>query len=168
MSKLFRSRNALILVILIVITAVVAVLGLVTRSNTPPVSVTVNAVDLENAVVELPAIPQPIPADLGGHRLIDWLFPAACAEEDESSSAAPQLAYDAYALVIFQGLPQGQNMQLLPLPPTDEGAYTFPLEQFDMAGNSYVNMLRVTSDSIWMESANCEGQDCIGEGVVTL
>ena len=64
-------------------------------------------------------------------------------------------------------LVQFQNSAgLLPLP--QEGEYTKTIRQELTDGSEYVNVLHVTPTGFWMEESNCEGQDCIGEGEVTL
>ena len=55
---------------------------------------------------------------------------------------------------------------LLPLPP--EGEYTKTIRQVLPDGSEYINVLHLTPEGFWMEEANCEGHDCIGEGEVTL
>ena len=55
---------------------------------------------------------------------------------------------------------------LLPLPP--EGEYTKTIRQEMTDGSEYVNVIHVTPTGFWMEESNCEGQDCVGEGEVTL
>lgn len=55
---------------------------------------------------------------------------------------------------------------LLPLPM--EGEYTKTIRQEMTDGSEYMNMIHVTPTGFWMEESNCEGQDCVGEGEVTL
>ena len=55
---------------------------------------------------------------------------------------------------------------LLPLP--TEGEYTKTIRQTMPDGSEAVNVLHLTPEGFWMEDANCEGHDCIGEGMVTL
>jgi flagellar biosynthesis GTPase FlhF len=55
---------------------------------------------------------------------------------------------------------------LLPLP--IEGEYTRTIRQTMADGSEAINVLHLTPDGFWMEEANCEGQDCVGEGMVTL
>ena len=55
---------------------------------------------------------------------------------------------------------------LLPLP--QEGEYTKTIRQEMPDGSEWVNTLHVTPGGFWMEASNCEGQDCVGEGEVTL
>ena len=43
------------------------------------------------------------------------------------------------------------------------GEGSFTLTQ----GEDMVNVIHVTTDSIWMESSTCENQDCVEQGVVT-
>ena len=55
---------------------------------------------------------------------------------------------------------------LLPLPL--EGEYTKTIRQVMQDGSEMVNVVHITPTGFWMEKSNCEGQDCIGEGEVTL
>lgn len=55
---------------------------------------------------------------------------------------------------------------LLPLP--QEGEYTKTIRQAMPDGSEMVNRVHVTPEGFYMEESNCEGQDCIGEGEVTL
>ena len=55
---------------------------------------------------------------------------------------------------------------LLPLP--QEGEYTKTIRQTMDDGSEYVNVIHVTPTGFWMEKSNCEGQDCVDEGEVTL
>ena len=55
---------------------------------------------------------------------------------------------------------------LLPLP--QEGEYTKTIRQIMQDGSEMLNVLHITPTGFWMEEANCEGHDCIGEGEVTL
>ena len=55
---------------------------------------------------------------------------------------------------------------LLPLP--TEGEYLRTLRQIQPDGSEWVNVLHVTPDGFWMEDSNCNGHDCMDEGIVTL
>ena len=55
---------------------------------------------------------------------------------------------------------------LLPLP--TEGEYTRTIRQIMPDGSEAVNVLHLTPEGFWMEESNCEGHDCIDEGIVTL
>jgi hypothetical protein len=67
----------------------------------------------------------------------------------------------AYVLVTLS-----YSAGLLPLPL--EGEYTKTVRQVLPDGSEYINVLHLTPEGFWMEEANCEGHDCIGEGEVTL
>lgn len=54
----------------------------------------------------------------------------------------------------------------LPLPA--EGEYTRTIRLTLPDGSEAVNMLHLTAEGFWMEESNCEGHDCIEEGIVTL
>ena len=94
--------------------------------------------------------------------------PAAQTEETEQAQEQPfllQITDDdpsiAYVLVRMPD-PVG----LLPLP--TEGEYTRTIRQTMPDGSEAINVLHLTPNGVWMEEANCEGQDCVGEGEVTL
>ena len=55
---------------------------------------------------------------------------------------------------------------LLPLP--TEGEYTRTIRQTKDDGTEQINVLHLTTNGFWMENANCEGQDCVNMGEVTL
>lgn len=55
---------------------------------------------------------------------------------------------------------------LLPLPA--EGEYTKTIRQTMPDGSETFNTLHLTPEGFWMEEADCPGQDCVGEGKVTL
>ena len=55
---------------------------------------------------------------------------------------------------------------LLPLPL--EGEYTKTIRQVMADGSDSVNVLHITTNGFWMEDANCEGHDCVKQGLVTL
>lgn len=54
----------------------------------------------------------------------------------------------------------------LPLP--IEGEQSFPLAQLLPDGAQSLNVIHLTPEGMWMEEASCEGQDCVGQGEVTL
>ncbi len=55
---------------------------------------------------------------------------------------------------------------LLPLP--QEGEYKKTIRVAMPDGSEYINVLHITPNGFWMENANCEGQDCVKQGEVTL
>ena len=54
----------------------------------------------------------------------------------------------------------------LPLPA--EGEYTRTIRLTLADDSEAVNVLHLTPEGFWMEDSNCEGHDCIDEGIVTL
>ena len=54
----------------------------------------------------------------------------------------------------------------LPLP--TEGEQSFPLVQTLPDGTQSLNVIHLTPEGVWMEEANCQNQDCVGQGEVTL
>ena len=93
---------------------------------------------------------------------------AAFAEPAEEETEQPFLVLiteddPATAYVLVQ---TAQGAGLLPLPA--EGEYRKTVRQVMADGSEAVNVLHVTPEGFWMEEANCEGHDCIEEGIVTL
>ena len=92
---------------------------------------------------------------------------SSCAEKAEEAEQPylVQITEDdpsiGYVLVQLQ-----YSGGLLPLP--QEGEYTKTIRQTMDDGSEYVNMIHVTPTGFWMEESNCEGQDCVDEGEVTL
>ena len=86
------------------------------------------------------------------------------AEESPGVSGAetpPPAPAKAYVLVTT-----ASQMGFLPLP--EEEDYLFPLTQALPDGTVAENVIHVSPDGVWMESSNCENQDCVQEGTVTL
>ena len=83
-------------------------------------------------------------------------FPGETGETDEAPKPAK-----GYVLVTT---PTRQGF--LPLP--EEEDYVFPLTQTLADGTVWENVIHMTPEGFYMESANCEGHDCIDEGTVTL
>ena len=73
--------------------------------------------------------------------------------EDDPSSG--------YVLVRLQ-----DSAGLLPLP--QEGEYSKTIRQVMADGSEMVNVVHVTPEGFRMEKSDCEGQDCVGEGEVTM
>ena len=67
----------------------------------------------------------------------------------------------AYVLVRMQNA-----AGLLPLPV--EGEYTRTIRQISEDGSETINVLHLTPNGFRMEESNCEGQDCVKMGEVTL
>ena len=91
--------------------------------------------------------------------------PAETAAPEDEHPFLYEIAEDdpaiAYVLVTLS-----YSSGLLPLPL--EGEYTKTIRQVLPDGSEYINVLHLTPEGFWMEEANCEGHDCIGEGEVTL
>ena len=54
----------------------------------------------------------------------------------------------------------------LPLPLTEE--YDYPFVQVLADGTQVRNVIRLMPDGFYMESSDCDNQNCVEEGVVTL
>ncbi len=77
------------------------------------------------------------------------------------TSVAPEDPAAAYVLVRMP-----DSVGLLPLPA--EGEYIKTIRQVMPDGTEAVNVLRLTPEGFRMESADCSGQDCVEQGMVTL
>ncbi|MBR4458648.1 MAG: NusG domain II-containing protein [Clostridia bacterium] len=60
----------------------------------------------------------------------------------------------------------GAQVGWLPVP--EKGAYSYPLEQVLPDGSHALNVIRVTSEGVYMESSTCENQNCVEQGIVTF
>ena len=85
-------------------------------------------------------------------------FPARAGEE--TKTAAPARGY-----VLVQTAGQSG---WLPLPDREEDSYTYPIRQMTQDGRIVENRVRLTPEGMYMESADCENQDCVHQGMVTL
>lgn len=56
----------------------------------------------------------------------------------------------------------------LPLPLTEEEAYSYPLIQILSDGTRTENLIHLFPDGVYMESSTCSNQNCVHEGTVTL
>ena len=94
--------------------------------------------------------------------------PAAQPEETEQVHEQPFLVQitDSDPSIAYVLVRMPDPVGLLPLP--TEGEYTRTIRQTMPDGSEAVNVLHLTPNGVWMEEANCEGQDCVGEGEVTL
>ena len=94
--------------------------------------------------------------------------PAAQPEETEQVHEQPFLVQitDSDPSIAYVLVRMPDPVGLLPLP--TEGEYTRTIRQTMPDGSEAVNVLHLTTNGVWMEEANCEGQDCVGEGEVTL
>ena len=98
-------------------------------------------------------------------RILPWLallllltvLPACAGEE---TGAAPARGY-----VLVQTAGQSG---WLPLPDREEDSYTYPIRQMTRDGVIVENLVRLTPEGMYMESADCENQDCVHQGMVTL
>ena len=86
------------------------------------------------------------------------------AEEKEQPFLVQVTEDDPSIAYVLVRLPNTSG--LLPLPV--EGEYTRTIRQTMADGTEAVNVLHLTPEGFWMEDANCEGHDCINEGMVTL
>ena len=54
------------------------------------------------------------------------------------------------------------------LPVPEKGEYTYPLIQYSEDGSTAENVIHITAEGVYMESANCENHDCVKQGMVTF
>ena len=164
-------KKDLIYALAIVLVAAVAIVYLLTQNNKAatsvmeePVPAVTEAAATETEAEETQAEPEPVTAapaeeqtaernaDNKGTETHEQPFLVQITEDD------PAIAY----VLVRMPNPVG----LLPLP--QEGEYTKTLRQVMADGSESVNVLHITTNGFWMEDANCEGQDCVKQGMVTL
>ncbi|MBR2824629.1 MAG: NusG domain II-containing protein [Clostridia bacterium] len=96
--------------------------------------------------------------------MMNFMLPALAAESQDSIPAegadAPRPAR-GYVLVTT-----ATRQGFLPLP--EEEDYVFPLTETLSDGTVWENVIHLTPEGVYMESANCENHDCVDEGTVTL
>ena len=169
-----KRKIALIAVIAVLIIAAVTVLLLAQKSNPLPPVIEPTAEPVAGPTAEPTAEPtaaiteEPTEEPTAEPTEEPTAEPAVQTEGTEPEQEQPfllQITDDdpsiAYVLVRMPD-PVG----LLPLP--TEGEYTRTIRQTMPDGSEAINVLHLTPSGIWMEEANCEGQDCVGEGEVTL
>ncbi len=96
------------------------------------------------------------------------------AEEETKASAEDEAKEQPFLVQITEDDPSigyvlvrmPNPIGLLPLP--QEGEYKKTIRVAMPDGSEYVNVLHITTNGFWMEHANCEGQDCMKQGEVTL
>lgn len=62
----------------------------------------------------------------------------------------------------------GNQAAWYPLADADEEPYEVTIHLTDADGNLYENVVCITSEGAYMLSSNCDNQDCVDEGIVTL
>ena len=157
-----KRKITLIAVIAVLIIAAVAAVLLLTQKNNSELRIQNSELSVTEPAAEPTEEPTAEPT------VEQTVEPAAQTEETEQAQEQPfllQITDDdpsiAYVLVRMPD-PVG----LLPLP--TEGEYTRTIRQTMPDGSEAINVLHLTPNGVWMEEANCEGQDCVGEGEVTL
>lgn len=98
------------------------------------------------------AQPQQTPTPDGGSVTAD------AAESPAQATAAPAKAYVLVRTRTEYGW--------LPLPET--GEYSYPLKQTTEDGKELENTIHLTENGVYMEHSNCDNQDCVEQGMVTI
>ena len=81
---------------------------------------------------------------------------------EETAADAEPVPARAYVLVTV-----GMEYYWLPLPEEEE--YSVTARQVDPeTGDEWTNVITVTPDGVYMRESNCDNQDCVGEGVITI
>ncbi len=93
-----------------------------------------------------------------------WAAPCLRAAGTEDAAQEPAQEHAAAYVLIVTDAQYGA----LPLPDTEEGAYSYPLRQRSADGTLVYNIIRVTKDGFFVEEASCDNQDCVHQGEVTL
>lgn len=75
---------------------------------------------------------------------------------------APELNSKGYVLVST-----ASESKWFPLPDEELGEYSFTVKQ-QLNGEEIQNTITIFTDGVYVSESNCENQDCIEEGTVTL
>ena len=87
------------------------------------------------------------------------LLMCVCCAAEESDET--ELTAKGYVLVTA-----GSEARWFELPESED--YTFSIRQTDAYGGEMNNTITLTPDGVYMQESDCENQDCVGEGLVTL
>ena len=90
---------------------------------------------------------------------------AAPANGDETQGGEEPEKARSYAVGYVRVITPTQS-GWLPLPAEED--MVFPLRQITADGREDVNMIHLTPTGVYVESANCDNQDCVKQGEVTL
>lgn len=86
---------------------------------------------------------------------------APCMAEEETTEEIPEAA--GYVLVMA-----GNDYRWFPLAPTPEETYTFTVRMTMLDGTMIYNDITVTDEGAYISESNCDNQDCVEMGIVTL
>lgn len=146
MKKLLHNRNFFLVLILILVIAAVLIASKVIDFNPKNVPSTVETVPTATPVpqaTEAPAAPE-----------------ATAAPAENESAAIPKGAEvftaPGYVYIVASG-----EGRWFALPDGEPGTITVKDED-------KVNVIRLSSNSVMMESSTCDNQDCVNQGEVTL
>ena len=94
--------------------------------------------------------------------LVMMIMPAM-AEQQKLTPADAGLTAAGYVYVATS-----KQSALYPLPEEGAEPYEVTVQQTDEDGNLYENIVCITPEGVYMLRSNCDNQDCIDEGTVTL
>ena len=141
------SKNLLVIVIVILLIAVVAIVAATQKRELNPTLGELGADATATPVVTATAEPeQATQAPDDG---------TAQEAEAEAAPATTKAPAEAYLVVSVAGA------MYEPIPLYEEGRYT-------ITRGELVNVVAVTPDSVWMHESNCDNQDCVMQGTVSL
>ena len=171
MKKYLKNKNLWIVATMLTIALIMLAIGLGNRNAT--------AID-NTALAEIPVM------DAGSFSmdsLMDYkpaqkssflqIIPSAMAEEAEESLAYTreelEEIYNANGYVLIYFANWGKT-GIVALPAEGEEEAVLPLQQpiFNEDGEYLMNELHLTHNSMHIASANCDTQDCVDQGTVTL
>ncbi len=96
------------------------------------------------------------------------LFPAAGLVGEGEAEASEESSLEALPWTfVYVSTDSGEGFYL-PLPEREEDSYTYPLVQLRSDGTKAINNIRVTPEGVSIVSANCDNQDCVHQGMLTL
>ena len=154
-----KKRKMYTAVLILLAIATLIILLLTNRNRKPEAEIKQTTADL---TAEEPEV-----TETAGEEPVQTEAPAE-AEEKVQKAEQPFLVQitDDDPAIAYVLVRMSNSIGLLPLPL--EGEYTRTIRQYGEDSSEVYNTLHLTPNGFWMEDSNCEGQDCVKMGEVTL
>lgn len=154
MKKLLHNRNLYLVLALILIIAAVLIAGKTMINQKPATLPTV--IPTETPVVTEAPVAADEPAVTEAPAATDDPAATEATESTAIPTGADIFAGPGYVYIVADG-----EARWFELPTTEPGTIT-------LNNDGKINVIRLTSNSVMMESSTCDNQDCVNQGEVTL
>ena len=148
--------------LLAVLLLAAVVLGIMMLTGWRPFSAVEEPKPTAAPTAESTEVPTDVPTEAPTSAPADEVTANATAEPGEAPTDVPPAPAKAYVLATA-----GSEYYWLPLPEEEE--YSVTARQVNPEnGEEWTNVITVTTDGVYMRESNCDNQDCVGEGTITL